>query len=132
MNIPSQHFQPTYEGVVYTAENIGRQTGKLIGKTYTLMQTQQGSYLTVIVANIISFEIALKICRLINTYFCQFKEDEVEENQQQRWKLTLLFISIVGGSITGCCKTLNLPLSFWKVTGVSFVTGIVYLFHKTC
>ncbi|HMN26206.1 MAG TPA: hypothetical protein PKE38_16990 [Ignavibacteriaceae bacterium] len=128
--IPSYQSQFIYDCAFYTAEKIETHTKKLLGKTYIFIQSQPGAYLTIIAANMISFEIALRICRLINNFFSHLKENEDGENQQQRWKFTLLFSSIIVGSMTICCKTLNLPLSSWKVIGVSFTTNIIYLIYK--
>lgn len=130
MNISLQQWQSIYDCASSGAEIIGTQTGKLLGKTYVFIQTQPGSYLTVIFANLISFEIALKIARFINS-FCKYQEDEVDQNQQPRLMSVLLFSSVMVGSITACCKTLSIPLSFWKVTALSFSTCMIYLFRKT-
>lgn len=112
-----------------STESVAEFVGRLLNRTYVFIKTQPGAYLALIGANIAAFEIALAVCRFVNHFFCTDASSR-ELSEGQDWNFTLLFTTIVGGIVYACCKRLDLPLSIWKVIGVSFATNFIYLCCK--
>jgi hypothetical protein len=122
-----------YAHLSYSTEKLIEHAGKIFNRTCVFIQTPPGAYLALIGANLAAFEVALTICRVVNCVFCKnASEDEsIEQHERQHWSFALLFTAIVGGSVYACSNRLSLPLSSWKVIGVSFATNFIYLCCKT-
>lgn len=117
-----------YTYTSYAAEKVIQHAKVCLNRTYAFIQTQPGAYIAVIGVNLVAFNIALVMCRFVNCIFC--KNEENTEQQRQNWCFTLLFTTIVGSSVYACHRQMGLPLTAWKVVGVSLVTNFIYLCCK--
>lgn len=124
-------FDTAYQYVYQIAGQLAQHTVKWIDKASVYVQYPPISYLALISANILFFEVALSICRLTNCIFnCCRTKDEDLQHREQRWRsigLGMLFIATVVGTNVVFCRALRVPLSCWKVVAVSCGTHFTYL-----
>ncbi|MFI0435423.1 MAG: hypothetical protein ACH350_06835 [Parachlamydiaceae bacterium] len=128
MTIPDIHSICCFS--VYGIEKLGEQLGKLNDKIVVLNQSWAGAYGFLIVSTVISFEIALVICRLANAIFRKNPKDSTPQSLLRLSAFSSLFICSTGISVYVFCKKMQSPLDLWRVISVSFTTGFLYLCYR--
>lgn len=92
------------------------------------------AYVSVIGANLVFFEVAVNVCRVVHHCSMRSSEDYYEMPSDDRINRSLvlggLFVATLGVSNWAFCKLLHLPLSKWKIVALSIGTCLIYLSYK--
>jgi hypothetical protein len=135
IDVPSLPIQvkSAYACVYAQVGKWANYTVKWIDEVSLYLQNPLLAGSALVVLNMVFFEVALVICRLIHHVLNQRVNDEVlpeSERSVRQFGLGVVFVTTLGISNWICCKMLHLPLSKWKVIALSLSTGLFYLLRK--
>lgn len=134
MRIELPIVQSAFEYICHMTGQLAQYTVKWIDVASPYIQNSPASYISLIGANIILFEVAVAISRLVSRLLNVYHDyDDLMDAAKKRRcvGLGLFFVSIIGTGNLIFCKNFRLPLFPWKVIAVSFTTCLVYLYCKT-
>lgn len=135
MQVELSKIKMPYEFIEYTTGELKKYIFKWLNSASLSVQNRSVvTYLSLVGANLVFFEVAIAICQVVDGVFnkyCNYEDLSATDQIRRSWCLGALFISILGGSNWVFCKSLLIPFSPWKVGIVSSATCFIYLCYKS-